>query len=231
MTTPSIRGGVDRSHGSSSPQKATFLLLHIISLAICGFLVSGTTTIPGTNISPRAWLLLAVIVFAFARHAFTLYILIVRKITWQEGLPLGFFLILQEVGFLTLGMGILYEQVPPLGWLDGVGVALFLAGSGITTGSEFQRMVWKRNPEHKGKCYKEGLFRHSVHINYFGEVVSYSGWAILTATWWTGILPLFMLVMFVFYHIPHLDTHLRERYGKDFEEYEKRTKKLIPFVY
>ncbi len=36
---------------------------------------------------------------------------------------------------------------------------------------------------------------------------------------------------FIFYHIPGLDTYLEERYGDEFVEYSKKTKKFMPLVY
>ena len=70
-----------------------------------------------------------------------------------------------------------------------------------------------------------------MHINYFGDSVSFTGWAILTATWWTFLLPLLMTAMFIFMHIPGLDLYLAERYGEPFKEYAAHTKKFMPFVY
>ena len=94
-----------------------------------------------------------------------------------------------------------------------------------------QRKWWKQNPKNKGHAYTEGLFTHSMHINFFGDMVLFSAWALFTYNFWTLALPLMMTLMFIFFHIPTLDEYLRERYGEEFLAYEKRTKKLIPFVY
>jgi protein-S-isoprenylcysteine O-methyltransferase Ste14 len=53
----------------------------------------------------------------------------------------------------------------------------------------------------------------------------------LTRSWWAGTIPILMLLAFVFVHIPALDRHLREYYSTQFAEYQRTTKKLIPFVY
>ena len=70
-----------------------------------------------------------------------------------------------------------------------------------------------------------------MHINYFGDSVMILGWALLTAVWWTLALPVLITATFIFVHIPGLDAYLADRYGKPFEEYAAKTKKLIPFVY
>jgi protein-S-isoprenylcysteine O-methyltransferase Ste14 len=50
-----------------------------------------------------------------------------------------------------------------------------------------------------------------MHINYFGDTVLFTGWCLLTATWWT--------------------PYLEERYGDELIEYAKKTKKFMPFIY
>ena len=56
-------------------------------------------------------------------------------------------------------------------------------------------------------------------------------WCLLTASVWTLVLPVFMAASFVFHHIPGLDAYLEQRYGDEFVEYAKKTKKFMPFVY
>ena len=47
----------------------------------------------------------------------------------------------------------------------------------------------------------------------------------------TAVIPLLMLAGFVFVNIPVLDSHLHDHYGGAFDEYARRTRKLIPFLY
>ena len=92
-------------------------------------------------------------------------------------------------------------------------------------------MVWKKDPANKGKLYTRGLFKYAMHINYFGDVLLFSGWALLTTQPWTLLLPLCMALSFIYFHIPGLDQYLATRYGQAFQDYTKRTKKLIPGIY
>lgn len=235
-----LRGGVDRSHGSSGPQKLVFYGLHTVALGLCGWIVlgDGLETVGGwfgrtwhVAVPTRAWLILGVAALYWARHALTMFYIMDRKVAWAEGLPLGIFMLVLEAGYCLLGTGALSDDPPPVGWIDYLAVGLVLVGSYFTSGSELQRKWWKANPENKGHCYTEGLFGLSMHVNYFGDVVSFTGWSMLTATAWTAVLPVAMLGMFVGYHIPHLDAYLAERYGEEFERYAAKTKKLIPFIY
>jgi protein-S-isoprenylcysteine O-methyltransferase Ste14 len=47
----------------------------------------------------------------------------------------------------------------------------------------------------------------------------------------TAVIPVLMLAGFVFVNIPVLDSHLHDHYGSAFDEYARRTRKLIPFLY
>ena len=64
------------------------------------------------------------------------------------------------------------EAFYPADWLW---LGLFLIGSCLNTCSEWQRMIWKKNKANRGKLYTKGLFRYSMHINYFGDTVSFAG--------------------------------------------------------
>ncbi len=97
--------------------------------------------------------------------------------------------------------------------------------------AEYARHIWKQRPENRGRLYTRGLFRWSRHPNYLGDLVSFSGICLISGRWMTVVIPLLMLAGFVFINIPMLDAHLRDHYGVPFDEYEKRTRKLIPFVY
>ncbi len=45
------------------------------------------------------------------------------------------------------------------------------------------------------------------------------------------IIPLIMTVNFGFNIIPWLDKYLEKKYGEEFRDYRKKTKKLIPLIY
>ncbi|MBM7554586.1 DUF1295 domain-containing protein [Thalassobacillus pellis] len=153
--------------------------------------------------------------------------LLKRGITWEEaGGVIGAFAV-YYVGFALL----CGTRNVPLDGVDGIAVLLFLLGSLINTGSEVLRHQWKKDPRNKGKLYTGGLFRYAIHINYFGDLVWVSGFALLTRHPWAGVVPIFLGVMFVFLNIPQHDRYLRKKYGKAFESYEKHTKKFIPFIY
>ena len=107
----------------------------------------------------------------------------------------------------------------------------YLAGSYFGTASELSRHLWKARPDNRGHLYTLGLFRYSRHINYFGDLLLFAGLGILTRQLWTGIVPLAMGLNFAFVIIPAHDAYLASRYGAEFEQYARRTRKLIPLLY
>jgi len=136
-----------------------------------------------------------------------------------------------EIGFTILASGVFSSEPRPLAIWEIASVSLVLLGSYMNTFSEVQRKWWKTHQENKGKCYTQGLFQYAMHINYFGDVVLFTGWALLTSAWISLALPLFMLFSFIFFHIPGLDSYLSNRYGKPFDIYAQKTKKIIPWLY
>ncbi|GIN73293.1 hypothetical protein J14TS2_37680 [Bacillus sp. J14TS2] len=175
----------------------------------------------------RKELLFVFCLIVFFRMSFMVVYLLKRGITWGEAGSVPFAFAFYYIGFSVLG-GITDK---PLDWIDGIAVFLFLAGSVINTLAEILRDRWKRHSRNKGKLYTGGLFKYAIHINYFGDVVWVTGFALLTRNMWSGVMPLFLFLMFVFLNIPHHDQYLRGKYGKSFEQYEKETKRFIPFVY
>ena len=239
-TNTNTNAGIDRSHDASTVPKIAFCLFHFVSLLLCVWIVLGEgTALIGAWLGQelvsqdahRGSLLLGVAALYWVRHVVTLFYLLVRKVAWGEVLGLSCFILFFEVGLCLVAMGLWRGAPLPFGMFDGMAFGLVLIGSFLNTGSEVQRKWWKQNPAHKGQCYTDGLFAWSMHINYFGDTLLFTGWCLLTGAWWTLILPLFMALSFIYYHIPGLDAYLAERYGEDFQAYSRTTKKFIPFIY
>ncbi len=217
-------------------QKLVFAGLHFVIVLFCAWLVfrDGLTVLGKdwffTDPS-RAKILLGCAVVYWLRHIVTLFYLLQRRVDWGEVFGLLVFFAVFEVGLLLVGGGLFRTFPVAFGGLDVFAVLLFVVGSYVNSFAEMQRKWWKAHPENKGHCYTGGLFKQAVHINFFGDVVLFSGWALLTASLWMLGLPVLMAGMFIFMHIPALDTYLARRYGAEFQAYARRTKKLIPFIY
>jgi protein-S-isoprenylcysteine O-methyltransferase Ste14 len=234
------QAGVNRSHTPSIPQKLVFFILHLLIVTTCAWLLyfKGLETLGNWfdkqwyfNDSTRASILFACVVVYWLRHTVTLFYILARNIDYSEVFGLIVFFALFEVGLLLLGGGVFRDYTIKLGWLDSIALILLLIGSFFNSFSEIQRKSWKQNKGNNGHCYTKGLFSYSVHINYFGDVLLFSGWVLFTYNLWTLLLPALILISFILFHIPALDTYLENHYGQEFISYSEHTKKIIPFIY
>ncbi len=118
-----------------------------------------------------------------------------------------------------------------VGVVEVIGILLYLSGSYFNTQSEYYRHVWKLKDENRGRLYTEGLFSLSMHINYFGDIVLFTGLAMVTYRLSMLVIPLIMAVNFVVIISTSLDGYLEKKYKDEFRDYSKKTKKFIPLVY
>jgi len=221
-------GGVSRIHGRSLGPKLMFAGMHGGILAVCLWIAFGGLALPD---SVRAGVLAGCAALYFLRHLITLFVLLQRQVAMSEVFGLSAFIAVFEIGFVLLGSGILSGNSISFDAVDYLALVLVVLGSWLNTGSELQRWTWKKLPTSKGHAYTQGLFSHSMHMNYFGDTVLFTGWALLTHSWIALGVPVFMASSFVFFHIPALDDYLEERYGDEFKTYAARTAKFIPYVY
>jgi len=208
--------------GTSLPQKLTVQVLESVLIAggiYLTFHASGNPT--------RQWLMVACYAVIYFRITVTIFVLLKRSMGWAEAISIPFAFALYFIGFSLLGGG----RTNPIGAIEVIGVALFLIGSVINTSSELLRYRWKMLPENKGRLYTGGLFRFSMHVNYFGDLLWVLGLALITSNIWSLLIPILLFVFFAFYNAPTLDRHLSEKYGQEFKEYASRTAKIIPFIY
>lgn len=195
--------------------------IHLLGVAVSTWLLLGSPP------SARDLVLLACAWVYFARFLMTTFHLLAREVPWSEAWTVGAWVLALQVVLGFLGS----RSISPLGSLDILAVALYVLGSFLNTGSELQRKAWKALPENHGHLYTRGLFGLSMHVNYFGDLLLFTGFALLTSSPWALLVPVVMAAGFVFGHIPRLDRHLREKYGEEYREWERRTRRFVPFLY
>jgi protein-S-isoprenylcysteine O-methyltransferase Ste14 len=163
----------------------------------------------------------------FIRFTIGMFVFMQRKISWLEGGPVtvGFFLMFYIFG-ISAG-----SHPDSIGIIDIFGISLFLFGSCVNTLADYQRFSWKRKTENKGRLYTSGLFKYSMHINYFGDAIAYFGLALITYNIICLWIPVGFFVYFIGCEIPLLDIHLSKKYKNEFTEYAKVTKRFIPFIF
>lgn len=224
----------NREHGGALGVKLLFFALHTIGVATAVWLVAfgGVSRL---GLRPRAELrsalCLAAVLLYWARHALTLFYLLHRRVKLAEAVPLGVFMALWAAGSALLSSGVAWPHFADCAPLDWLSCALVLCGSYLNSASELERKAWKARPENKGHCYTQGLWALSMHVNYFGDILLFSGWAALSGSPWAACLPAAIAYGFAFHHVPELDAYLEGRYGDEFREWAARTPRLIPFVW
>ena len=161
------------------------------------------------------------------RFATCMFVFFKRKIGWFEGCLVSFLFFMMFYLF-NMSAG---SHIEPIGLFDIAGIFLYLTGSYINSLADYQRYAWKRNADNKGRLFTEGLFRYSMHINYFGDSIMYIGLAMITLEYVCLFVSVVLMLNFVVLQIPMLDKHLSKKYPGEFGEWAAQTKKFIPFVY
>ena len=167
------------------------------------------------------------LIIYFLRLQITVWVFQKRRWVWTETIVISVLVPLALYSFARAGG----SNHQPFGIMEIVGWLSYLMGSYINTNSEYRRHVWKLKKENKGRLYTDGLFRYSMHINYFGDVVLFTGFALITHRLSMFVIPLIMTANFVFNIIPSLDRYLENKYGDEFRGYSQKTKKIIPWIY
>ena len=175
----------------------------------------------------RRVLLSACLIIYVIRLQVTVWIFQKRKWTWSETITIA--ILMSFVLYALASVGGSNKQA--MGAVEIIGILLYLSGSYINTHSEYYRHAWKSKEENKGRLYTEGLFSLAMHINYLGDIVLFTGLAMITHSLSMCAIPLVMALNFVFFIIPSLDKYLEKKYMDDFKAYSKKTKKLIPMIY
>ncbi len=124
-----------------------------------------------------------------------------------------------------------------IGWWAGIGIAVWVAGFTIEVVADRQKSAFKTDPANEGRFITSGLWAWSRHPNYFGEIVLWTGIAIMALPvlsgwqWVTLISPVFVTLLLTRVSgIPMLEARAEKRWGDDpeFRSYTERTPVLVP---
>ena len=140
-------------------------------------------------------------------------------IMWVVGLPVWVAMRSAEPSDLTL--------------IDGLGLAVFLAGLFFETVGDWQLTRFKANPANKGKLLTTGLWRYTRHPNYFGDALVWWGltlFALATpGSVWVVISPVMMTFLLMRVSgVALLEKRLCES-KPEFRDYVQRTNAFLPW--
>jgi steroid 5-alpha reductase family enzyme len=121
----------------------------------------------------------------------------------------------------------------PFGVLDWIAIVV-TAGAIIleTTADEQLRKFVKAKPK-PGKIMSTGLWAHSRHPNYLGEIMLWWGLFLFALSadlsyWWVVVGPVAMTVLFIFISIPMMDKRNLER-KPGYKEHIRKVPALFPW--
>lgn len=120
-----------------------------------------------------------------------------------------------------------------------IGAIVWLVGLIIEMTADGQKRRFNEDPANTGKFIQSGLWSHSRHPNYFGEIVLWIGVAIVVIPvlqgwqWIAMISPVFVTLLLTRVSgIPLLEAKADKKWGgqSDYETYKKSTPALIPKI-
>lgn len=121
-----------------------------------------------------------------------------------------------------------------LGWLDALGVVLWLIGFTFEAFGDAQLSRFLGDPANRGKVMDRGLWRYTRHPNYFGDVVvwwAYLAFALSVGAWWAVSGTLLMTYLIVKVSGVALTERRMGRAGstrEGYDEYVRRTNAFFP---
>jgi steroid 5-alpha reductase family enzyme len=221
-------------HDPSIGPKCLITTSFIIVILLCAWLMFGDVNGIADWLKPykikgdliRRIILLCCSIIYFFRVLASIFVFMKRKMVWVEAITIS--IIMPAILFVLLYVG--GNKSHPVNIIDAVGILLYIGGSYINTQSEYSRHIWKMRPGNQGRLYTGGMFMYSRHINYFGDVVLFAGFAIITQDMAMLFIPLFMALNFAFILIPSLEAHLERKYGEEFKIYASLTSKFFPYL-
>jgi steroid 5-alpha reductase family enzyme len=119
----------------------------------------------------------------------------------------------------------------PLGWLDALGVALWLIGLVFEAAGDWQLQRFKSDPANAGRVMEQGLWRYTRHPNYFGDFCIWWGLylvALSAGAWWSIIGPALMSILLLrFSGVALLEQDIGDR-RPQYASYIRRTNAFFP---
>jgi steroid 5-alpha reductase family enzyme len=160
------------------------------------------------------------------------------RMSWGRWFVLrSYFQIFMLQGFLMLVVSfpaVLVSHSPGrgLGLLDLVGVSLWLLGFVFEAVGDYQMVIFRRNPQNKGRTIASGLWKYTRHPNYFGEAAMWWGIFLIAFSapkgWAVVVSPL--AITFLLLKVSGVAMIERKYRGNaEFEAYARKTNAFFPW--
>ena len=130
------------------------------------------------------------------------------------------------------------NPLEPIGVFFVVGTIFWFLGFVFEVVADRQKKYFSEQPENKDGFITHGLWSVSRHPNYFGEIILWTGIAIISLPFLSGwqfltlVSPVFVFLLLTrISGLPFLEDKAEKKWGedKDYIEYKNKTPILVPF--
>ena len=133
---------------------------------------------------------------------------------------------------LPLQVAVAADEPARLGFLDGLGAALWATGFLFEAVGDWQLARFRRDPASRGRVLDTGLWRYTRHPNYFGDALLWWGLGCLglaAGAAWTLVSPILMTVLLLEVSgVSLLEKDIAQR-RPAYRDYARRTSAFFPW--
>lgn len=124
------------------------------------------------------------------------------------------------------------ETIPELGIWAYLGILIWAVGFIFESLGDLQLMMFKNNPQNKGKIMKSGVWRYTRHPNYFGEATLWWGIFLIALPMPYGLLGVLspVLIDWLLLKVSGIPM-LEEKYNDnpEYQKYKQETNAFFPW--
>ncbi len=120
-----------------------------------------------------------------------------------------------------------FTNPEPLGYVSmAIALLLYIFGSLINTAADVQKMTAKSMG---AKLVNTEIWRSVRNVNYLGDLMRYSSFAVVSGVLWSGILPLTVFALYI-QRILEKEKSMGEKYD-NFQDYQSNSTRLVPWLW
>lgn len=137
------------------------------------------------------------------------------------------FILLLVGGFYVLPGYLAFTNPVPLSMTAAaVALPLYIFGSLINTSADVQKLTAK---QWGANLVRDGIWRFSRHINYFGDLLRYLSFSVVAGSIWAYLVPVAIALLYL-QRIFQQEQTMADKYP-DYAEYQQSSTRLIPFIW
>ncbi|QIR39871.1 DUF1295 domain-containing protein [Tolypothrix sp. PCC 7910] len=209
---------------------------------------TGVTVLTAVNIAkamPIAWLVMFTIIFGIQDWRQVIYLCLhVSYCLWwlieQWFYPQRKELFNQPVGasgfiFILLFVGVFYVMPGYLAFINpvplsmttaSIALLLYIFGSLINASADVQKLTAK---QFSAGLVRDNIWRFSRNINYFGDLLRYLSFSVVAGSVWAYLVPGTVFLLYL-QRMSQKEQSMSAKYP-DYENYQKSSARLIPFIW